>query len=218
MNELSLFTGAGGGLLASIALGWRTIGYVEFEDYPQRIVAQRIKDGILEDAPIFGDIRSFISEGYAASYQGVAQIVSAGFPCQPHSVAGKRLSGDDSRDMWPATAEVIRIVRPDIAWLENVPGLLSSGTTATLIVIEKIRQLDLFGAGSQDTLAGKFIRGIESIVISRYIGRVFGDLAEMGYDAKWGVLGADDAGANHRRKRLWIYAWRNCSKMANAKC
>ena len=35
---------------------------------------------------------------------------------------------------------------------------------------------------------------------------VLGDLAEMGYDARWGVLGANDAGAPHRRKRLWLLA------------
>ena len=41
---------------------------------------------------------------------------------------------------------------------------------------------------------------------SRGLGRVLGDLAEMGYDAEWGVLGADDFGAPHRRKRIWIVA------------
>src|SRR5690554_6333176 len=41
---------------------------------------------------------------------------------------------------------------------------------------------------------------------SRGLGRVLGDLAEMGFDAEWGVLGADDVGAPHRRKRIWIVA------------
>ena len=31
-------------------------------------------------------------------------------------------------------------------------------------------------------------------------------LAEIGYDAKWGVLSAEDCGANHQRKRMWIVA------------
>jgi DNA (cytosine-5)-methyltransferase 1 len=35
---------------------------------------------------------------------------------------------------------------------------------------------------------------------------VLGDLAAMGFDAEWGVLGADDAGAPHIRKRIWIVA------------
>jgi len=44
------------------------------------------------------------------------------------------------------------------------------------------------------------------MLTSRGLGRVLGDLASMGYDAKWGVLGADDVGAPHRRKRIWIVA------------
>ena len=41
----------------------------------------------------------------------------------------------------------------------------------------------------------------------RGLGRVLGDLSEMGYNARWCVLGADDAGAPHRRKRIWILAY-----------
>ena len=44
------------------------------------------------------------------------------------------------------------------------------------------------------------------MLTSRGLGTVLGDLAEMGYDASWGVLGADNAGAPHRRKRIWILA------------
>lgn len=44
------------------------------------------------------------------------------------------------------------------------------------------------------------------MLTSRGLGRVLGDMAEMGYDAEWGVLGADDAGAPHIRKRIWILA------------
>ena len=41
---------------------------------------------------------------------------------------------------------------------------------------------------------------------SRGLGRVLGDLAEMGFDASWGVLGAADLGAHHKRDRIWIVA------------
>ena len=83
MWELSLFSGAGGGLLASKLLEWRTVGYVEFNEYCQRVIAARIADGHLDPAPIFGDIRAFIADGYAASYSGMVDVVSGGFPCQP---------------------------------------------------------------------------------------------------------------------------------------
>jgi DNA (cytosine-5)-methyltransferase 1 len=47
------------------------------------------------------------------------------------------------------------------------------------------------------------------MLTSRGLGRVLGDLATMGFDAKWGVLGAADIGAPHQRDRMWIVAkWR----------
>jgi len=44
------------------------------------------------------------------------------------------------------------------------------------------------------------------MLTSRGLGRVLGDLAALGYDARWGVLGACDAGAPHQRERIWIVA------------
>jgi DNA (cytosine-5)-methyltransferase 1 len=68
MNELSLFTGAGGGILGTSLLGWNHLGYVEYDDHRQQIIARRIEDGVFDRAPIFGNIHAFIGEGYAASY------------------------------------------------------------------------------------------------------------------------------------------------------
>ena len=133
MRELSLFTGAGGGVLGSILLGWETIGYVEWDKYCQRVIAARIADGCLPVAPIFGDVREFVLSGAAAEYRGIADVVSGGFPCQPFSTAGKRAGADDSRNMWPATIATIRAVQPRYAFLENVPGLLSSGYFGTIL-------------------------------------------------------------------------------------
>jgi DNA (cytosine-5)-methyltransferase 1 len=42
------------------------------------------------------------------------------------------------------------------------------------------------------------------MLTSRGLGRVLGDLASMGFDARWGVLGAADIGAKHQRDRIWI--------------
>ena len=44
------------------------------------------------------------------------------------------------------------------------------------------------------------------MLTTRGINRVLGDLAEMGFDARWGVLGADFAGFDHKRQRIWIVA------------
>ena len=44
------------------------------------------------------------------------------------------------------------------------------------------------------------------ILTSRGLGTVLGDLSEMGFDAEWGVIGADNTGLPHRRKRIWLLA------------
>ena len=132
LKELSLFTGAGGGILGTHLLGWTPIGYVEFNDYCQRVLAARIADGYIPDAPIFGDIRAFNSK-IAGSYRGLVDIITAGFPCQPFSCAGKQLEADDPRNMWPATRDSIGIVRPRYCFLENVPGLLAHEYYGTIL-------------------------------------------------------------------------------------
>jgi DNA (cytosine-5)-methyltransferase 1 len=43
-------------------------------------------------------------------------------------------------------------------------------------------------------------------LVSKGLGQVLGDLAKMGFDAEWGVLGARHAGAPHRRDRMWVVA------------
>lgn len=130
MRELSLFSGCGGGLLGSKLLGWTTLGYVERDQYRCRVLAQRIADGLLDDAPVYcGDVRDFVRDGYAARYRGVADLVSAGFPCQEFSLAnyahaGKGTAGTGDKNQWPATIDVIRLAEPKYVLLENVVGLL----------------------------------------------------------------------------------------------
>ena len=45
------------------------------------------------------------------------------------------------------------------------------------------------------------------MLTSRGLGRVLGDLAEMGFDARWGCISAAQTGAPHQRERIWICAW-----------
>ena len=108
-------------------LDWETIGYVEWDEYCQRVLRQRINDGILDDAPIFGDIDAFISKGYAETYKGMVDVITAGFPCQGWSAIGKQKGEDDKRNKWPQTREAIRIIRPRYIQLENSTNIMSKG-------------------------------------------------------------------------------------------
>jgi len=126
MKGLSLFSGSGIGELAfkHIIPNYRTIGYVEIDKYCRSIIRARIRDGVLDDAPIFDDIRTF-NERYARRYIGKVDLISGGFPCQPFSVAGKQKGEHDERNLWPDTLRSISIIRPKFALLENVPNILT---------------------------------------------------------------------------------------------
>ena len=122
LTELSLFSGAGGGLLGTThLLGWRTVCYVEWDAYAVEVIKARIRDGYLHDAPIWNDAFTFDGRPWA----GLVDVVTAGFPCQPFSVAGKGLAENDPRNGWPAVIRILREVRPRFALLENVPNLLA---------------------------------------------------------------------------------------------
>ena len=120
-TEMSLFSGYGGFSLGLRLAGLttRTICYVEWDKYCQRVIQSRIEDGHLDDAPIWDDIKSFDGR----PWRGVVDILTAGFPCQPHSNAGLRKGADDDRNLWPDCLRVISEVGPKYAILENVPGI-----------------------------------------------------------------------------------------------
>jgi DNA (cytosine-5)-methyltransferase 1 len=167
LRELSLFTGGGGGLLGSTLLGWKTIGAIEIEEYPCRVLEQRQKDGCLDKFPIWNmDIREF-NRRVANIYTGMVDIITGGFPCQDISCAGKGKGIDgETSGLFMDMAETIRIVRPKYVFMENSPLIT--------------------------------IRGLETVL---------SEMAELGYDAKWSVLGSDwisDAGT--LRKRFWCLA------------
>ena len=51
------------------------------------------------------------------------------------------------------------------------------------------------------------------LLVGRGLGLVLGDLAAMGYDARWGVVGAHHASAPHKRNRIWIVAYTKGSRL-----
>ena len=57
------------------------------------------------------------------------------------------------------------------------------------------------------------------MLVGRGLAVVIGDLAEMGYDAQWGIVGAADLGAPHQRDRIWIVANTNGTRQPQpARC
>jgi len=124
-DMLSLCSGYGGldlGLKLVVPDA-RVVCYVEIEAYACAILASRIEEGWLDPAPVWSDLTTFDGR----RWRGLVDCITAGFPCQPYSYAGKRRGTADDRWIWPDIARIIRMVGPSLVFLENVPGLLSGG-------------------------------------------------------------------------------------------
>ncbi len=124
MNELALFSGAGGGILGGRLLGWLTVAAVELEKYPREILLQRQRDGILPCFPVWDDVRTFDGR----PWKGLVDVVSGGFPCQDISAAGKGAGIEGSRSgLWAEMHRIVCEVRPRYVFVENSPMLASRG-------------------------------------------------------------------------------------------
>lgn len=90
---------------------------MEIDDYCRQVL-----DKYWPDIPKYGDIREISGKELEA-----VDLICGGFPCQPVSLAGKRLAQEDDRWLWPEFIRLVRAVRPRYVLVENVPGLLSRG-------------------------------------------------------------------------------------------
>ena len=121
MNHLSLFSGIGGLDLAAEWAGFETVGQCEFADYPTKVLEKH-----WPDVPRWRDVRDVTALSIQQRGIGRIHIISGGFPCQPHSLAGKCRASADERDLWGEYARIIREIKPRWVVAENVPGLFYS--------------------------------------------------------------------------------------------
>ena len=123
MSILSLCTGyAGLDLAVEAVTGARTVAVSDLDPGASAILAHRFPD--LEN---LGDLKRIDWSQWAGVY-----AMTAGYPCQPFSHAGKRAGTDDPRHIFPYIAEGIRIVGPRLVVLENVRGHLALGFDTVL--------------------------------------------------------------------------------------
>ena len=136
-HGLSLCAG-GGGLDMGVMLaepGFHTRCFVEWEAYPQQCLIAAQRAGYFAPAPIWDDVTTFDGK----PWRGHIDLLTAGYPCQPFSLAGQRKGKDDERHLWPDVARIIGECAPELVLLENVEGHISLGLDTVL--------LDLAGLG-----------------------------------------------------------------------
>lgn len=137
VNVLSLCSGYGGlDLGVDLATGGstRTICYVEREAFAAAILACRMAEEAMDEAPVWSDLRTFDGR----PWRGLVDCITGGYPCQPFSQAGKRLGEQDERHLWPDIARIIGEVEPGVVFFENVSGHLSLGFDAVRTDLERL--------------------------------------------------------------------------------
>lgn len=177
----ALFAGYGGLDLAVENVFDATTAWVsEFDAAPSRVLAHRFPD-----APNHGDVTKI---DWAAVEP--VDIITGGSPCQDLSHAGKRagMKAGTRSGLWASMCDAIETIRPRFVVWENVRGALSAEADSAVEPCPIC-----VGDGRGVTL--------------RALGRVLGDLAELGYDACWTGLRAADVGAPHGRFRVFVLAW-----------
>ena len=118
-------------------------------------------------------------------------ILTGGSPCQDLSDAGRRAGMTDGTrsNLWVNMREAIAQLQPKLVIWENVQGALNAEAHS-----------------SSDMESGEGLLGGGHGHL-RALGRVLGDLAEIGYDARWTTIRASDVGAPHRRPRVFLIAY-----------
>lgn len=119
-------------------------------------------------------------------FRGLVDIISGGFPCTPFSCAGLQKGDDDPRHLFPSILNVIRDTQPRVVFLENVEGIISA---------------KLKGDQWSDPAGTPVLL------------HVLRELERVGYRSTAGVFSAAEVGAPHQRKRVFILANRNESRL-----
>jgi DNA (cytosine-5)-methyltransferase 1 len=124
MKLISLFSGIGGFELAAEWIGWTPIVSCEINPFGRQVLEHYWPQSYHHD-----DIHTLSNETITTKlghgWNDGNTILTGGFPCQPYSLAGKRLGKEDDRHLWPEMLRVIREVQPRWVVGENVFGIVN---------------------------------------------------------------------------------------------
>jgi DNA (cytosine-5)-methyltransferase 1 len=128
VKYISLFAGIGGLDLGLERAGMQCVAQVEIDEFCQKVLQKNFPN-----VPKFKDVRDVGKHNLPA-----ADLICGGFPCQPHSYAGKRRGKDDDRNLWGEYLRVIREIQPRFVIGENVPGLITTMLDEVLSDLENV--------------------------------------------------------------------------------
>ena len=128
MRVLDLFSGIGGFSLGLESAGFETVAFCEIEAFPCKVLAKH-----WPDVPIYNDVTELTGDRLKAD--GIAiDVITAGFPCQDISHAGKGAGIKDGTrsGLWSEVARLTSELRPQYVILENVAAILGRGADIVL--------------------------------------------------------------------------------------
>ena len=186
MTHASLFSGIGGAELAARWVGWKNVFHCEINPFGRRVIEYH-----------FPESKSYedVTTTDFSEYRGRIDVLTAGFPCQPFSVAGQRKGAEDNRYLWPEVVRVIREVRPTWVVGENVAGILT--------MVQPGEETEM---GGQTNLFGEVDRKRILLRQEYVVETICGDLEREGYSVQPFIIPACAVGAPHRRDRVWFVA------------
>jgi len=131
MRHVDLCSGIGG-----FALGFQWAGlspqpqlFCDIEPWCRKILQQH-----WPNVPVASDVKELASD--PERFVPDCDILTAGYPCQPFSFAGKRKGEEDDRHIWPYILKIIAFKRPTWCIFENVYGHISLGLDSVLSDLE----------------------------------------------------------------------------------
>ena len=125
---MDLFSGIGGFSLGLESAGFETVAFCEIEAFPCKVLAKH-----WPDVPIYNDVTELTGDRLKAD--GIAiDVITAGFPCQDISHAGKGAGIKDGTrsGLWSEVARLTSELRPQYVILENVAAILGRGADIVL--------------------------------------------------------------------------------------
>ena len=120
LTVLEACAGGGGQALGLEAADFEPVGLIEID--------KTACDTLRINRPGWPVVCSDIRELHGRNYRGI-DLLAAGVPCPPFSVAGKQLGPDDDRDLFPEALRLIREAAPRAVLLENVRGFAGARFT-----------------------------------------------------------------------------------------
>lgn len=188
MTHASLCTGIGACELAATWMGWENLFSCEIDEFCNKVLKYHYPKAIHYGNIFEQDFRE---------WRGRIDVLTAGFPCQVYSLAGKRLGDKDDRYLWPQVLRVIDEIRPTWFVGENVAGILSMVLSGEEVKV-----------GSYTDVCGESYTMHETRQVHA-VEQIKRDLASIGYSLQPVVIPACAVGAPHRRDRVWFLARRD---------